>query len=81
MHQPPPKKVVFADDIMVMMQGPSLPAILKTLQTTLHLIQDWCKEHRLEISKDKSVLMSMFTRNREEFKRHPTVVAWGIKIV
>ena len=75
------KMVVFADDIMVMMHGPSLPAILTTLQTTLQTIEDWSKEHRLEISKDKSVLMPMFTRNREEYKRHPTIVAWGIKIV
>ena len=75
------KIVVFADDIMVMMQGPSLPAILKTLQTTLQTIEDWCKEHKLEISKDKSALMPVFTRNKEEFKRHPTIVAWGIKIV
>ena len=66
---------------MVMMQGPSLPAILKTLQTTLQVIQDWCKENRLDNSKDKSTLMPMFTRNREEFKRHPTIFAWGIKVV
>jgi hypothetical protein len=59
------KIVVFADDVMVMMQEPSLPAILKTLQTTLQTIEDWCKEHKLEIPKDKSVLMPMFTRNRE----------------
>ena len=26
---------------MVMMQGPSLPAILKTLQTTLQTIEEW----------------------------------------
>jgi hypothetical protein len=75
------KIVVFADDILVMMQGPSLPTIFKTLQTTLQTIEDWCKEHKLQISKDKSALMPMFTRNREEFKRHPIIVAWGIKIV
>jgi len=66
---------------MVMKQGRSLPAIFKTLPTTLQTIGDWCKEHKLEISKDKSALMPMFTRKREEFKRHPTIVAWGIKIV
>jgi hypothetical protein len=75
------KIVVLADDIMVMMQGPSLPAIFTTLQTTLQTIEDWCKEHRLEISKDKSALMPMFTRNREEYKRDPTTGAWGIKVV
>jgi len=41
-------------------------------------IEDWCKEHRLEISKD---ILLCFTRNREEYKWHPTIVAWGIKIV
>ena len=73
-NAPNPKIVVFADDIMVVMQGPSLPAIFKTLQTTLQTIEDWCKEHKLEISKDKSALLPMFTRNREEFKRHPIIV-------
>ena len=65
---------------MVMMHGPSLPAILTTLQTTFQTIEERCKEHRLEISKDKSALMPMFTKNRE-YKRHPTIVALRIKIV
>jgi len=69
------KIVVFTDDTMVMMHGPSLPAIFKTLQTTLQTVEDWCKEHKIEISKDKSALMPMFTRNREEFKRHPIIDA------
>jgi len=30
----------FADNIVVMMQGPSLPAIFKTLQTALKTIED-----------------------------------------
>jgi hypothetical protein len=25
--------------------------------------------------------MPMFTRNRDEYKRHPTTVAWGINVV
>jgi hypothetical protein len=75
------KIVIFADDIMIMIQGPSLPIIFTTLQTTLQTIEDWCKEHRLQISKDKSALMPMFTRNREEYKRHPTTALWGIKVV
>jgi hypothetical protein len=75
------KIVVFTDNIMIMMQGPSLPAIFTTLQTTLQIMEDWCKEHRLEISKDKSALMPMFTRNSEEHKCHSTTVAWGIKVV
>jgi len=75
------KIAVFADDKMVIMQGPSHPDIFKTPQTTLQTIGDWCKEHKLQISKDKSALMPMFARKREEFKRQPTRVARGIKIV
>jgi hypothetical protein len=65
---------------MVMFQGPSLRDILKTLQTTVQIIEDWCKEHTLEISKDKSAQMPVFIRNREEFKSHPIITAWGLKI-
>ena len=35
----------------------------------------------MEISKDKSVLMPMFIRNRDEYKQHPVIVAWGLKVV
>jgi hypothetical protein len=80
-NTPDLKIVVFADDIMIMMQGPSIPTLFTTLQTTLQTIEDWCKEHRLEISKDKSVLMPVLTRNRKEYKRQPTTVAWGKKVV
>jgi hypothetical protein len=73
--------VDFADDIIDMMQETSLPVIRTTMQTTLQTIEDWCKEHRLEISKDKSALMPLFTRNREEYKCHSTTVIWGIKVV
>jgi hypothetical protein len=52
----------------------------KTIQTTLQIIEDWCKEHKLEISKDKSALMPMFIRIREEFKSRPIIAAWGLKI-
>jgi hypothetical protein len=75
------KIIVFADDIMIMMQGPSLPDILKIMQTTLQTIENWCKANRLKISKDKSAPMSMFTRNKEVLKSHPTIIERGIKIV
>ena len=80
-NTPNVRMVVFADDLMIMTQGPSPSAILTTLQSTLQTIEDWCKEHRLEIYKDKSALMPMFIRNREVYIRHPTIVAWGINIV
>jgi len=58
---------------MIMMQGPSLPDILKRMQTTLQTIDNWCKENRPKISKDKSALMSMFTGNKEVLKSNPTI--------
>jgi len=64
-----------------MIQGLTPSAILTTLQSTLQTIENWCKEHRLEISKDKLALMPMFIRNRKVYKRHPTIVAWGINVV
>jgi len=73
--------VVFADDIMITIQGPSPSAILTTLQSTLQTIKDWCKVHRLEIAKEKSALMPVFIRKREEYKWHLTIVAWGINVV
>jgi len=49
------KIVVFADDIMITMQGASLPDILKAIQTSLRTTDKRCKENRLMISKDKSL--------------------------
>jgi len=66
---------------MIMKQGPSLPDILKIMQTTLKTIDNWCKENRLKISKDKSALMPVFTKNKEVLKSHPTIIERGIKIV
>jgi ABC-type molybdate transport system ATPase subunit len=57
------RKVVYANDIMIMIQGPSTAAILNMLQNTLQTIEKWWTEHRLEISKEKMALMPMFTIN------------------
>jgi hypothetical protein len=73
--------VVYADDTMIIIHGASYAVILSTLQNTLQTIEKWCIEHRLEISKEKSSLMPMFTRNRDEYERHPTRVAWGINVL
>jgi hypothetical protein len=51
------------------------------MQTTLQTIDNWYKENKLKISKDKSALMPMFTRNKEVLKSHPTIIERGIKIV
>jgi hypothetical protein len=66
---------------MIMIQGSSILSILTTLQSTLQNVEDWRKEHRLEISKDKSALMPMFIRNKEKYKRHSFIVAWEINVV
>ena len=67
------KTVVFADDIMIILQGPSLPAIIKELQNTLKVVDNWCEGNGLVIAKDKTALMPMFTRNKEEIINHPIV--------
>jgi hypothetical protein len=51
-HNSPPSNL----QSTIIIQGPCLPDMFKTLQNTLQIIEDWCKEHRLEISKDKSAL-------------------------
>jgi hypothetical protein len=66
---------------MIMIQGPPIPDILTTFQNTLKTIQDWCRKHRLAISKDNSAMMPMYIRNREQYRQHPPIVAGGISVV
>jgi hypothetical protein len=75
------KTVVFADDIMIILQDPSLPAIVKELQNTLKMVDNWCEGNGLAIARDKTALMPMFTRNKELIKNHPIVRERKIKIV
>jgi hypothetical protein len=53
---------------MIMIQGPSPSAILTTLQSTHQTIEDWCKELRLEIAKEKSALKPMFIRKKRRIQ-------------
>ena len=78
---PNTETVIFADDILVMIHGISHPAILTTLQKTFKPIEEWCAEPRLEISKDRSALMPMLIRNREDYKNNPITASWGLNIV
>jgi hypothetical protein len=73
--------VAFADDILLMIQSPSHPAVLATVVNTLQTIEEWYKKHRLEISKDKSALMPVFIRYSGIYRSHPNITAWGIKVV
>jgi len=45
--------VTFADDILLMFHGPSHLAVLTTVENTLSTIEEWCNNHKLEISKKK----------------------------
>jgi hypothetical protein len=72
--------VTFADDIMIMIQGPSHSAVLTSVVNTPCTTEDWCKKHRLEISKDKSALMPMFIRKRHTYKSHPKISLWGLNV-
>jgi hypothetical protein len=75
------KTVVFADDIMIILQGPSLPAIVKELQNTLKTVDNWREGNGLVIAKDKTALMPMFTRNKELINNKPIISERKIKIV
>jgi hypothetical protein len=73
--------VTFADDILLMFHGPTHLAVLTAVENTLSIIEEWCKNHKLEISKNKMALMPMFVRKSEIYKSHPGVTAWGITVV
>ena len=73
--------VTFADDILLMIQGPSHPAVLTTVVNTLRNAEDLCKKHRLKICKDKTALRPMFIRNRDIHKNHPKINSWGLNVV
>ena len=61
--------IIYADDIVLMFRGPSHPHILTTLQDTLQKTDNWCKEMKLEISKDKSAVMPMYIRKRAIYQQ------------
>jgi hypothetical protein len=63
--------VTFADDILLMSQSHSHTDVITTVLTTLRIAEDWCKIHKLEISRDKTSLMPMFIRNRDTYKYTP----------
>jgi hypothetical protein len=64
-----------------MSQGHSHTDVITTVLTTLRIVEDWCKIHKLEISRDKTSLMPMFIRNRDTYKNHPEIMSWVLKVV
>jgi hypothetical protein len=73
--------VTFANNILLMIWGPSHSAVLTTVVNTFRTIEVWCTKHRLEISKVKSALMPMYLRDRDKYRSHPEIAAWGLKVV
>ena len=53
----------------------------KELQNTLQAVDNWCERNSLVITKDKTALMPMFAKNKEEIINHPIVRERKIKIV
>ena len=56
-------------------------AIINELQNTLQAVDNWCEGNGLVIAKDKTALMPMFAKNKEEIINHPIVRGRKIKIV
>jgi hypothetical protein len=73
--------VTFTDDILLIFHGPSHLAVLTMVENALSTIEEWCKKHKLEISKDKPALMPMFIRKSEIYKSHPAVPTERITVV
>jgi len=73
--------VTYADDILLIIHGPSHEAVITSVEESLNTIEEWCSKHKLELSKDKTAIMPMFVRKRETYNSHPVVNTRGIKVV
>ena len=54
---------IYADDCAVWKSGTSIRELLKSLQSTLNAVSEWCSRWGFVLSKEKSVAM-LFTRKR-----------------
>ena len=45
--------VTYAEDILLIIHGPSHEAVITSVEKSLNTIEEWCFEHKLELSKDK----------------------------
>jgi len=73
--------VTYADDILLIIHGSSHEAVITSVEKSLNTIEEWCFEHKLELSKDKTAIMPMFVRKREIYSSHPGVNTRGINVV
>ena len=73
--------VIYADDIMIMLQGDTHTQILTTLDEAIQRTEVWCQTNKLEISNAKTSIMPMFARKKDAYKNHPTIIAKELKVV
>ena len=57
--------VTYADDILLIIHGPSHEAVITSVEEFLNTIEEWCSKHKLELSKDKTAIMPTFVRKRD----------------
>ena len=73
--------VIYADDIMLMFKGQSHSHILATLQNALEITENWCNTQKLKVAVEKSALMPMYIRKKDEYLNHHVVTTRGLKVV
>jgi hypothetical protein len=56
--------VVYADDIMIMIQGPSTAAFLNTLNNTLQTIEKWCTKQARDLQREISTDANLYKKTR-----------------
>ena len=66
---------------MLMIRGKQHSDVLRTLERALEQANDWSTQNKLSISKEKSAVMPMFIKKRDEYESHPTIIAWKLKVV
>ena len=73
--------VTYADDNLLIIQGPTHEAVITSVENFLNTTGECCFKHKLELSKDKTAIMPMFVRKREIYSSHPGVNTRGINVV
>jgi hypothetical protein len=73
--------MTYADDILLIIHGPSDEAVITSVKEYLNTKEECCSKHKLELSKEKTAIMPMFVRKRETYNSHPGVNTRGINVV
>jgi hypothetical protein len=73
--------VTYADDILLIIQGPCHEAVITLFEQSLNIIEEWCFKHKLELSNDKTAIMPIFICKRKIYNIHSGVNTRGINVV